>query len=87
MCVHNKKVLTPDFIDFDDNRIMVVQKFKLLGFIIYNKLNFNDHFANACININRELYSISRLFYLPFNVKLQFFKSFILPYILITVYL
>jgi hypothetical protein len=30
--------------------------------------------------INRKLYSINRLFYLPFNVKLQFFKSFLLPY-------
>ena len=31
--------------------------------------------------INRKLFAIKRLFFLPFDVKIQFFKSFILPYI------
>ena len=30
-------------------------------------------------SINMRLFSIKRLFYLPFNIKLQFFKTFILP--------
>ena len=59
---------------------MVVSKFKLLGVIIDNKLVFTSHVAHTCLTINVKLYSINRLFYLPFNVKLQFFKSFLLPY-------
>ena len=80
MFITNKRIAPPDFVDFDNNRIMVVSKFKLLGVTIDDKLNFHSHVANTCLSINRKLYSINRLFYLPFNVKLQFFKSFILPY-------
>ena len=36
--------------------------------------------AKTSLTINRKLHSIKRLFYLPFNAKIQFFKSFILPY-------
>ena len=32
------------------------------------------------ISINKRLYSIDRLFYLSHRVRLQFYKSFILPY-------
>ena len=57
-----------------------VKNFKLLGFIIDNKLDFKLHVAKTSLTINRKLHSIKRLFYLPFNLKIQFFKSFILPY-------
>ena len=30
--------------------------------------------------MNRKLFAIKRLFYLDFDVKIQFFKTFILPY-------
>ena len=36
--------------------------------------------SNVRKTIFRKLYSIRRLFYLSFQVKLQFFKTFILPY-------
>jgi len=32
------------------------------------------------LSINKRLFSIKKLFYLSFQVKLQFFKTFILPY-------
>ena len=32
------------------------------------------------MSFNRKLFAIKRMFFLPFDVKLQFFKSFILPY-------
>ncbi len=60
-------------------KVEVVSKFKLLGVLIDYKLNFKEY-TQQCLVINRKLYSINRFFYLPYEVKLQFFKSFILPY-------
>ena len=54
--------------------------FKLLGVTIDNKLNFRLHAANIRLIVNKKMFSIKKLFYLAFSVKLQFFKSFILPY-------
>ena len=36
--------------------------------------------ASICSSFNRKLYSIKRLFYLSSYVKLQFMKTFILPF-------
>ena len=58
----------------------IVSQFKLLGVILDNKLNFNLYVAQQCLIINRKLFSIKRLFYLPQATKLQFFKAFLLPY-------
>ena len=80
MFVTKKRIKLPSFIEFDSIKVEVVDKFKLLGVLLDNKLNFNAYVAQQCLSINKKLYSIKRLFYLPFNVKLQFFKSFILPY-------
>lgn len=69
----------PSHIRIGDNDVEVVQSFKLLGVTIDNKLNFLIHASNVRRSVNIRLYSIKKLFYLPFQVKLQFFKTFILP--------
>jgi hypothetical protein len=82
MFIHNKRNLEiPEKIDFGNNIIIeVVNEFKLLGVTIDNKLTFSKHISNVCLSINRKLYCLKRLFFLSFKVKLQFFKTFVLPY-------
>jgi len=70
----------PKFIKIENLKIEVVHKFKLLGVTLDSKLNFTEHVTTVSKSINSKLFAIKRLFYLSFNVKLQFFKSFILPY-------
>ncbi len=62
------------------NKIVVVEQFKLLRVIIDNKLNFSQHVSNIRKTVFKKLYSIKRIFYLSFQVKVQFFKTFILPH-------
>jgi hypothetical protein len=81
MFITNKKQFqTPNSIIIDNNIVEVVSHFKLLGVTIDNKLSFLKHVADLRKSINKRLYSINRLFYLSHRVKLQFFKSFILPH-------
>jgi hypothetical protein len=83
MFIHNKRKIDdiPKFIDFGNNiHVQVVDEFKLLGVTLDSKLNFQKHVANIMLSINRKLYSIKRLFFLSFKLKMQFFKTFILPY-------
>ena len=80
MIITNKRVNMPKSIDFDDISIEVVDHFKLLGVTIDNKLQFNKFVSLQCSQINKKMYSIKKLFYLPFEVKIQFFKTFLLPY-------
>jgi hypothetical protein len=75
MLITNKRV---NLSEFDVTKIQVVSKFKLLGVIIDNKLNFKEHVSQQCASINKRLFSIKRLFYMSFDVNLQFFKSFIM---------
>jgi hypothetical protein len=70
----------PKFIKINNQRVQVVASFKLLGVTIDNKLNFAQHVANMKIQITIKLYSIKRLFFLNKRIKIQFFKTFILPY-------
>jgi len=70
----------PTFLTIDNNNIKVVDSFKLLGITIDNKLNFSKFVGDIRLAINRRLYSIKKLFYLSFQVKLQFFKTFLFPY-------
>lgn len=56
-----------------------MDKFKLLGVVLDNRLKFDNFVYNQIRSINKKLYSIRRLLYLPFGVKLLFFKAFILP--------
>ena len=80
MFITNKRVLLPTHIELNGFKIDSVEKFKLLGITIDNKLNFKSHVASLCLIINSKLFSISRLFNLCSSVKIQFFKTFILPY-------
>ena len=80
MFVTNKRVQLPNEIVVDGNVVKVIKSFKLLGVTLDNKLNFAEHCSNVKKLINRKIYSIKRLFYLATTVKIQFFKTFILPY-------
>jgi len=80
MFITNKRAKLPSEIEVDGNLIKTVDNFKLLGVTLDNKLNFSTHCSNLKKIINRKMYSIKRLFYLATSVKIQFFKTFILPY-------
>ena len=80
MVFTNKRIKIPDSICFKEIEIKCVNEFKLLGITIDSKLSFNTHVSNLGRIINSKLFSIKRLFYLSTSVKVQFFKTFILPY-------
>jgi len=80
MFISYRKHSFPESIEVLRNRVSVVNEFKLLGITIDNTLNFRKHVSNTLKAINTKLFSIKRLFFLPFAVKMQFFKTFILPY-------
>jgi hypothetical protein len=81
MFITNKQNINiPEFININGNEVKVVSEFKLLGIIIDNKLNFISNTTKIKRSINIRLYSIQKLFQLPLAVKIQFLKTFILPY-------
>ena len=80
MFVTNRRVVLPEYIKLNGITIDTVKSFKLLGVIIDNKLAFNEHVSNLCQTINSKLFSIKRVFSFCTSVKIQFFKTFILPY-------
>ncbi len=79
MFITNKRVQLPVSIDIGNKNIEVVSSFKLLGIEIDNKLNFSKYIGEIRKTINMKIHSIKRLFYLSTPVKIQFFKTFILP--------
>jgi len=82
MFVTNKRVgkQIPNEISIENCQVKVVDNFKLLGVTIDNKLNFDKYSRDLRLSVNKKLYSIKRLFYLCKSVKIQFFKTFVLPY-------
>ncbi len=58
----------------------MVQSFELLGVTIDNKLSFSKYVGYLKNAVNKKLHSIKRIFYLPTAVKIQFFKTFVMPY-------
>jgi len=76
MFVITKRVTAPVAIEIDGKQVQVVEKFKLLGVTIDNKLNFSDYASNLKNSVIKKIYSIKRLFYLSFKIKLKFFKTF-----------
>ena len=80
MIITKRRISMPESLRFNGSEIGLVNSFKLLGVTIDNKLNFLEHVSNLRHTINKKLYSIKRLFYLNTSVKIQFFKSFILPF-------
>jgi hypothetical protein len=81
MFVTNKIIKAPKEIEISAGvSVRVVEQFKPLGVTIDNKLNFETYASMIKKSVNRKLYCIKRLFYLCQSVKLQFFKSFIMPH-------
>ena len=80
MVVTNKRLKIPESFTYNNIEIKCVKEFKLLGITIDYKLTFNTHISNVASSINSKLFSIKRIFYLSTSVKVQFFKTFILPY-------
>ena len=74
------KIRLPKFLEIDDHKVTFVTDFKLLGITIDDRLNFRKHISKIIKKVNPKLYLYKKLFYLPLSVKIQFFKSFILPY-------
>ena len=77
---NKKRIKFPSKLEIDKNDSEVVNEFRLLGVIIDNKLCFKKHVENTKFLVNRKLFSIKKIFYLSLSVKLQFFKTFILPH-------
>ena len=80
MFVSNKRINYPKTLKIESIDVKVVESFKLLGVELDNKLNFSKYISNLSKQINIKLFSMKRLFYLATSVKIQFFKTFILPY-------
>ena len=80
MIISYRKHSLPEFVEVLGNRVTIVNEFKLFGITIDSTLTFSQHVSNTLKAINTKLFSIKRLFFLPFAVKIQFFKTFILPY-------
>ena len=76
----NKFTRRPKNIELADNLIEVVSEFKLLGCIIDDKLNFKKDFSNLKTNVCRKLFAIKNIFFLSFDIKIPFFKTFLLPH-------
>ena len=82
MYIKNKKENSVDIplsVKLFNIDIEIISKFKLLGVIIDKNLNFNDNFENISSKVYSCLFSLKSKFFLSFDTKLQFFKTFILP--------
>ncbi len=77
---YNKQQKTPSELIFGGQKIKVVNQFKLLGVTIDDNLMFTRFVSDTCASVNKKMFSIKRLFYLSHAVKVQFFKTFCLPY-------
>jgi len=80
MVIKNKCIQIPLYFIFNNIEIKCVEEFQLLGVTIDSKLNFNKHVSILSHTNNSKLFAIKNLFYLSSSVKVQFFKTFILPY-------
>ena len=80
MFITNKRIEVPSVLKVSNIEIEIVTSFKLLGVLIDNKLSFQSFSRSLRTAIYKRLFSIKRMFYLSFEVKFQFFKSFIMPY-------
>lgn len=80
MLINANHTHKPKSIDIARNSVEVVTEFKLLGCHIDDKLLLGSHVNKLKNTVNKKLYSIKSLFFLSFDIKLQFFKTFILPH-------
>ena len=80
MFLTNKNVQIPKYLDICGSNVEVVTDFKLLGVQIDKDLTFTKHINSLKKSVNTKLYSISKLFYLSYQIKTQFFKTYIQPH-------
>jgi hypothetical protein len=80
MFITNKRITQPKNIELNGSSVEVVSTFKLLGVTIDNKLKFDKFTSEVRNKIVQKMHSIKKLFQLSTSVKMQFFKSFMLPY-------
>ena len=80
MFITNKRVKIPECLTLEGIKIEVIAKFKLIGITLDSKLEFSQHIDEIRKLINYRFFSIKKLLYLSFSVKVQFFNTFILPY-------
>ncbi len=73
MYITNKRVVIPKSFLINNQTINVVDKFRLLGVLVENKLKFDAYVAQQCLAINRRLFNIKKLFFLPQEVKMTFY--------------
>ena len=76
----SKVIDRPGVIKIHNEEIEVVSVFKLLGVTIDGNLEFHDHVKNIKSMVNRKLFALKKLSFLSTPVKVQFFKSFVLPH-------
>ena len=80
MIITNQRFKHPTTIEVLNINIEVVKTFKLLGVLIDDKLNFSEFVHQTKKDIYKKLFSIKKIFYLSKSVKIQFFKSFLMPH-------
>lgn len=80
MIITKKRIKRPSHLTFGNISIKVVNQFKLLGVILDEDLTLAKHIASTRLKINFKLYSLKKPFHLSTAVKVQFFKTFILPF-------
>ena len=66
----------PKSLEIQENLVELVSDFKLLGCTIDNNLTFEKNFKILKSNICSKLFAIKNLFFLSFDIKLHFFKTF-----------
>ena len=78
--ISDRRIKPPKELVLNGSTVEVVSNFKLLGVTLDNKLKFDKFTSELRNKIVQKMHSIKKLFQLSFQVKLQFFKSFMLPY-------
>jgi len=80
MFLTKAKVNLPESVNICGSNVEVVSEFKLLGICIDKSLTFCKYVDSLKKSVNTKLYSISKIFYLSYSIKIQFFKTFIQTY-------
>jgi hypothetical protein len=78
--IRNNNITIPKSIEIHNQHVEVVKQFRLLGVELDQNLKFSFFVADICKKVNRRIFAVKRLFFITHKVKIQFFKTFILPY-------
>ncbi len=74
MVLSNNHSVFPKNVLLEGTSIEVVEEFKVLGIILDNKLSFINYISSLKKTVNRKLFSLKKIFFLSFYVKLHFLK-------------